>query len=111
MLQSMPVELAGEDGTIRAWTTDRGKVCGIRKFFLCSNSAATSDYDVEGPSEGILPDPKHETMGVQEAEFPRRGDVPIPLSSLASCRSQSLLAVGMCHGVVHLIFVRQVISI
>lgn len=41
----------------------------------------------------------------------KKGDVSIPVCALAACGAQPLLAVGLCHGVVHIIFVKQVICV
>lgn len=38
----------------------------------------------------------------------RIGDVPVPVCALSSCGAQPLIAVGLCHGTVHIVFVKQV---
>lgn len=39
-----------------------------------------------------------------------KGDISVPVCALASCRAQPLIAVGLCHGAVHIVFVKEVNS-
>ncbi|CAM9456895.1 unnamed protein product [Scytosiphon promiscuus] len=95
----------GEDGSIRAWTADRGKLCGTQRF-LAFSTVEEHDDAVEGGNKVTLDERIDKMEGTQEIAK-KRGDLPVPVCALASCRTQPLIAVGLCHGAVHIVFVRQ----
>lgn len=100
----------GEDGTIRGWTADRGKLCGLRKFTAYSELAEEIDNtnDAEGDGGGGLNSKLETVESSAETITAKIGDLPIPVCALASCRTQPLVGVGLCHGAVHIMFVKQV---
>lgn len=100
---------AGEDGSIRAWTADRGKLCGTQTF---SAFSTIEEYDeaIEGSKAASLDDRMDEIEGTRE-EAKKKGDLSVPVCALASCRIQPLVAVGLGHGAVHIVFVKQVSSL
>lgn len=101
----------GEDGSIRAWTAARGKLCGTRTFSAFSNPSEL-DEAAEESRKASLDDriegsaPATTTGGGGPTK--RAGDVPVPVCALASYGAQPLIAVGLCHGTVHIVFVKQV---
>lgn len=97
---------AGEDGSIRAWTTDRGKLCGTQTFSAYS-TVEELDEAIEGSRRKSL-DERMDTLEETGEAAKKKGDVPVPVCSLASCRAQPLVAVGLCHGAVHIVFVKEV---
>lgn len=98
---------AGEDGSIRAWTADRGKLCGTQTF---SGFSKERDEDIEGGKRASLDDRLDHLDGTGETAR-IKGDIPISVCALASCRAQPLVAVGLCHGAVHIVFVKEVNSV
>lgn len=94
----------GEDGSIRAWTAARGKLCGTRTFSAFSNPDE-SDKAAEESKKTSLDD---RIEGPATTTTKRAGDVPVPVCALASYGPQPLIAVGLCHGTVHIVFVKQV---
>ncbi|CAM9277675.1 unnamed protein product, partial [Laminaria digitata] len=100
----------GEDGSIRAWTAARGKLCGTRTFSAFSNPSELDEAAEEG-RKASLDDriegsaPATTTGGGGPTQ--RAGDVPVPVCALASYGAQPLIAVGLCHGTVHIVFVKQ----
>lgn len=97
---------SGEDGSIRAWTADRGKLLGTRRFSTFS-SAEQLQEAIDGGKRASLDD-RIEDMEGAGAAVRGIGDVPIPVCALSSCGAQPLIAVGLCHGTVHIVFVKQV---
>lgn len=97
----------GEDGTIRGWTADRGKLCGLRKFTAHSEPAEDVDNVEQDNGEGNKAGVERDSEEVPSAAK-EKGEIPIPVCALASCRLQPLIAVGLCHGAVHIMFVKQV---
>ncbi|CAM9308631.1 unnamed protein product [Ectocarpus sp. 4 AP-2014] len=95
----------GEDGTIRAWTADRGKLCGTQTF---SAFSTTQDLDeaMAGDKRASLDERIVTLEGVGDAPK-KKGDMPVPVCALASCRAQPLVAIGLCHGAVHIAYVKQ----
>lgn len=108
----------GEDGTIRGWTADRGKLCGSRKFTAHSEPSPDVDdvqHDTgEGSNAGVEALDRSKLAGVERGSEEvtsatnKKGEIPIPVCALVSCRLQPLIAVGLCHGAVHIMFVKQV---
>lgn len=80
----------------------------MRRFSAFSKSTEVEDSDKEG-GKGMSLNDRLETSGGSGANTLGKTDVPIPVCALAACRAQPLLAVGVCHGVVHIMFVKQVI--
>lgn len=97
----------GEDGAIRAWTADRGKLCGARRFSAFLDSEE-HDKALEDSRRASLDDRMDHAEGTGAAGTKSAGDVPVPVCSLASCGTQPVFAVGLCHGAVHIIHVKQV---
>lgn len=98
----------GEDGSIRAWTAARGKLCGTRTFSAFSNPEELDEAVEEGRKASL--DDRIEGTATTATGVPmkRTGDVPIPVCALASYGVQPLIAVGLGHGTVHIVFVKQV---
>lgn len=48
------------------------------------------------------------TLEVNGEAAKKKGDIPVPVCALAPCRAQPLVAVGLCHGAVHIVFVKEV---
>lgn len=104
-----PAQPVGEDGYIRAWTADRGKLCGTQTFSAFSK-AEELDEVVEGEKRASLDDRMEILEGTGETTR-KKGDVPVPVCALASYGAQPLIAVGLCHGAVHIVFVKEVRSV
>ncbi|CAN0362423.1 unnamed protein product [Pylaiella littoralis] len=96
---------AGEDGAIRVWTTDRGKLCGTQTFSAFSE-VEKLDEAIEGSRRASLDDRMDALEDNGEAAR-GKGDISVPVCALASCRAQPLIAVGLCHGAVHIVFVKE----
>lgn len=73
------------------------------------STAEKLDEAAESDRRASLDD-RIEGFEANGAAAKRSGDVPIPVCALASCGVQPLLAVGLSHGVVHIMFVKQVLS-
>lgn len=99
---------AGEDGSIRAWIADRGKLCGTQTFSAFS-TVEELDEAIEGGRRASLDD-RLDTLEGSEETAKKKGDISISVCALASCRAQPLVAVGLCHGAVHIVFVKEVNS-
>lgn len=96
----------GEDGFVRAWTADRGKLCGKIKFSAFSNPEEFSAFMDKGRRVSIFD--RSEDLEGREPVANSIGDIPIPVCAVMPCKTQPLLAVGLCHGMVHILFVKQV---
>lgn len=94
----------GEDGSIRAWTAARGKLSGTRTFSAFSSPEELDEAAEEGRKASL--DDRIE--GPATTTTKRTGDVPVPVCAMASYGPQPLIAVGLCHGTVHIVFVKQV---
>ncbi|CAB1115794.1 unnamed protein product [Ectocarpus sp. CCAP 1310/34] len=95
----------GEDGAIRAWTADRGKLCGTQTFSAFSKTQEL-DEAIAGDKRASL-DERVVTLEGAGDSPKKKGDVPVPVCALASCRAQPLVAIGLCHGAVHIAYVKQ----
>ncbi|CAM9947612.1 unnamed protein product [Ectocarpus sp. 12 AP-2014] len=96
----------GEDGAIRAWTADRGKLCGTQTFSAFSTTQEL-DETIAGGKRASLDERIVTLEGAGDAPK-KKGDVPVPVCALASCRAQPLVAIGLCHGAVHIAYVKQI---
>lgn len=99
----------GEDGTIRSWTVDRGKLCGTKHFSTSPSDRGAIGDDANRAglgrsSDGGLNNARAEDHG----GIHNRGGTSVPLCALASSPVQPVLAVGLSHGAVHIVFVKQV---
>ncbi|CBJ28164.1 conserved unknown protein [Ectocarpus siliculosus] len=95
----------GEDGAIRAWTAGRGKLCGTQTFSAFSTTQEL-DEAIAGDKRASLDERIVTLEGAGDAPK-KKGDVPVPVCALASCRAQPLVAIGLCHGAVHIAYVKQ----
>lgn len=96
----------GEDGFVRAWTADRGKLCGKIQFSAFSNPEEFNAFMEKGRRVSIFD--RNEALEGRGPAANSIGDVPVPVCAIAPCKTQPLLAVGLCHGMVHVLFVKQV---
>ncbi|CAM9814816.1 unnamed protein product, partial [Discosporangium mesarthrocarpum] len=96
----------GEDGTVRAWTAARGKLCGHKRFVAIPPTTAPSVADT-GAEAGWGLGLGRSAVGGSGLGAAKGREVPVPVCVLASCRLQPLLAVGLSLGSAHLLFVEQ----
>ncbi len=68
------------------------------------------DEVVESERRASLDDRMEKLEGVGETTR-KRGDVPVPVCALASYGAQPLISAGLCHGAVHILFVKEVRSV
>lgn len=81
-------------------------MCGTQTFSAFS-TVEELDEALEGGRRASLDDRLDHLEGAGETAK-KTGDIPISVCALASCRAQPLIAVGLCHGAVHIVFVKEV---